>query len=123
MAPVVIGSPRTAGPPPRDVLRLALPSARRGPADEEVGEPAVHDLRVLDVGEMAARVEPAHGGAREALGRLRAVGGGDGGVLAAVGGGDGQVEGGDGAPVGGSSLDEAGGGPARRGRRRRGRTR
>src|SRR2546427_6206032 len=76
MGPLVIGSPRTAGPPPRDVLRLALPSARRGPADEEVGEPAVHDLRVLDVGEMAARVEPAHGGAREALGRLRAVRGG-----------------------------------------------
>src|SRR5204863_3538865 len=33
----IIGSPRTAGPPPRDVLRLALPAplqarlARRGP--------------------------------------------------------------------------------------------
>src|SRR3989442_16022278 len=108
MGPCVRGSPRTGGPPPRDVLRLALPSGGRGPADEEVGEPAVHDLRVLDVGEMAARVEPAHGGAREALGRLRAVGGGDGGILAAVDEEDGQVEGGDGAPVVGASLDEVG---------------
>src|SRR5438093_13712568 len=48
---------------------------------------------------MAARVEPAHGGAREALGRLRAVRGGDGGILTAVDEEDGQVEGGDGAPV------------------------
>src|SRR2546427_5453234 len=58
---------------------------------------------------MAARVEPAHGGAREALGRLRAVRGGDGGILAAVDEEDGQVEGGDGAPVVGASLDEVGG--------------
>src|SRR2546425_6468250 len=90
--------------------RLALPSARRGPADQEVGEPAVDDLRVLDVGEVAARVEPAHGGAREAVGRLRAVRGGNGGILPTGHEENGQGEGGDGA----GGVGGAGGGNRRR---------
>src|SRR2546426_7870132 len=94
--------------------RLALPSARRGPADQEVGEPAVDDLRVLDVGEVAARVEPAHGGAREAVGRLRAVRGGNGGILTTVHQENGQGEGGDGAAGGGAA---GGGNRPRRGAR------
>src|SRR5437867_10538267 len=105
----LIRSPRTAGPQPRDVLRLALPSAWGGPADEEVGEPAVDDLGVLDVGEVATRVEPACAGARECPGRLRAVGGGDGRTLAAVDEEHREIEPGEGAPIVHTALHEVAG--------------
>src|SRR5205823_13426907 len=71
------------GPQLGDIQKSGRPSAWRRPADQEVGEPAVHDLRVLDVRKVAARVEPAHAAAREALGGLRTVRGGDGRNLAA----------------------------------------
>src|SRR5437660_9591530 len=94
------------GPQLGDIQKSGLPSAWRRPADQEVGEPAVHDLRVLDVRKVAARVEPAHAAAREALGGLRTVRGGDGRILAAVDQEHGHVERGDGAPIVGAALDE-----------------
>src|SRR5438552_5776963 len=94
------------GPQLGDIQKSGLPSAWRRPADQEVGEPAVHDLRVLDVRKVSARVEPAHTAAREALGGLRTVRGGDGRILAAVDQEDGHVERGDGAPIVGAALDE-----------------
>src|SRR5882762_11587600 len=97
------------GPHLGDIQKFARPSAWRRPADQEVGEPAVHDLRVLDVRKVAARVEPAHAAAREALGGLRTVRGGDGGILAAVDQEDGHVERGDGAPIVGAALHEVAG--------------
>src|SRR5438067_5563875 len=94
------------GPHLGDIQKSGLSSAWRRPADQEVGEPAVHDLRVLDVRKVAARVEPAHAAAREALGGLRTVRGGDGRILAAVDQEHGHVERGDGAPIVGAALDE-----------------
>src|SRR5438552_12639360 len=94
------------GPRLGDIQKSELPSARRRAADQEVGEPAVHDLRVLDVRKVAARVEPAHAAAREALGGLRTVRGGDGRILTTVDQEDGHVERGDGAPIVGAALDE-----------------
>ena len=59
-------------------------SARRRTTDEEVGEPAVHDLRVLDVRKVTARIQPSRAGARKSRCRVRAVRGGNGRILAAV---------------------------------------
>src|SRR5712691_5468744 len=57
----------------REGVHRDLLSAGRGPPDEEVHEPAVHGLGLLDLGEMPARVHPAHRRAGEAFGDLRAV--------------------------------------------------
>src|SRR5439155_24127251 len=94
------------GPQLGDIQKSELPSARRRAADQEVGEPAVHDLPVLEDRKVAARVEPAHAAAREALGGLRTVRGGDGRILTTVDQEDGHVERGDGAPIVGAALDE-----------------
>src|SRR5262245_26167342 len=78
---------------------------RRGAANQEVGEPAVDHLSVLDVREMSALVEPAQARPCEPFGHLRAMRGRDRGILATVNEEHRQIQRRDGPTVVGAALD------------------
>src|SRR3989442_4752435 len=72
-----LGLPRRSERPGKPVALLDISplvrSARRWPADQEFGEPAVDDGRVLDVWEVSAALDPAQSRARNSARRFHAV--------------------------------------------------
>jgi hypothetical protein len=88
------------------VISLTDASSWRRPADHELLQPAVHHVGVLDMREVAARVEPAHACARKALGGLGAMRRRHCPILPPVHEHHGQIQGGDGAAIRLAAADQ-----------------